>query len=359
MKILLTTLHSQNNNFGSVLQAYALYTYLEKQGYEVEILDYRPFYSNGITGIRRFFTKIAANMLFLIPYLIRSRRFETFISAQKLTRRYSSYRELERKPPVADVFLIGSDQVWNTEYRCGNDNAYYLKFVHSPNKLSYAASLGRKVEKTEELVKLKNRLSDFKAVSLREEVSALQLQKIGMTQARYVLDPVFLLDREHYRQLERRVNAENYILAYVIQKDPFMEKVITMLAARLNKKVIQIGGFAKKCQADEIVRTAGPAEFLAYVAQADFVITSSFHGTAFSLIYQKQFAVVMPPTNRLRVENILNSAGLLKRVIHTPDDLAIVDQVIDYSKVQPNLNRLREISKHFLNDALSGCCVSK
>lgn len=141
-KISLTTIHSQNNNFGSVWQAFALSWFLEKNGYRPETLDYRPSYSNGLTSVKRIPTMLAGRLLHGLAVRTREKRFQSFISSRPLSRRYTRYNEIKSCPPQADVYLIGSDQVWNPDYLCGNDPAYYLEFTDSNKKLAFSASAG-------------------------------------------------------------------------------------------------------------------------------------------------------------------------------------------------------------------------
>ncbi|MGE4585219.1 MAG: polysaccharide pyruvyl transferase family protein [Sphaerochaeta sp.] len=350
--VLLVTLHSQNNNFGSVIQGHSLYSYVKNLGYDVSVLDYRPNYSNGATDFKSRIKRFAANMLFLPQFLIRNRRFSEFISMEKLTSRYTTYQELKDINMKYDIFLIGSDQVWNSEHNCGKDPAYYLEFTQSSAKIAYAASLGRYIKDENVIETLITNISKFRSISLRENRSVVQLTAHGMANVQYVLDPVFLFDVNHYRIMQVDCKESGYILAYIIHSDPLIAQVIKEIARKLNKKVIQIGGLAAKCKYDKYRRDAGPREFLSLVDNADFVVTSSFHGTAFSLIYEKPFAVVMPHSNTLRLENILETAGLTNRVVNTMDDITRMLEPVDYSDASKKIAAMRQISQKYLTKAL-------
>lgn len=353
MKVLLVTLHSQNNNFGSVLQAHSLYSYLTEMGLDVTVLDYRPYYSNGARDKKSAVKKVLVNTAFLPQFILRSRRFSNLINGEKLTKRYTQYSELKAAAAGFDVFMVGSDQVWNPHYLCGKDPAYYLSFTNSPNKLSYASSIGTSSLSESEIKELIQKTSQFKSISLRENESVQMLHQAGDTRSQYVLDPVFLHDVGFYRAIQSKKKESGYILAYIMQKDPFIAEVTEAIAKKLNKKVIQIGGFASKCTCDKFPRSAGPAEFLSLIDGADFVVTSSFHGTAFSHIYHKQFAVVLPKGNTLRIRNILTTAGTEDRIIRSMDDLALVDRKIDFEPVDRNINQMRERSYAFLKQAFA------
>lgn len=354
-KVQLTTLHSQNNNFGSVLQAYALYQYTKQLGYDVEVLNYRPYYSNGSKDIKAFIKKIIVNTMFLSYYISRSRRFNEFLKQEKQTKKFTSYEELEKNHPEADIYMIGSDQVWNTSFLCGKDPTYYLEYTDSPNKMSYAASMGRFVNSQEEINRTKELTKDFKFISLREDKSAIQLQQAGRTDAKYVLDPVFLLSYSDYQNLhvKNKQIEDDYILAYVIHRDKFISQVIDEIVKITGKKVIQVGGFSSKCNYDSFPRGSGPREFLTLVENASFIVTSSFHGTAFAHIYQKQFAIVMPSSNTLRLENILETAGTTNRVVKEISDIErICNRKIDYNEVNQRLNKKIQESREYLKESL-------
>ncbi len=351
--VLILTIHSQNNNFGSVLQAYSLYQAVKEQGFNPTILNYQPYYSNGMVGVKQSILKIASNFLFLPYYIVRKRNFNKIFRLEKLTRKIRKYKKLRKYSQKYNIYLIGSDQVWNPNYLCGQDKAYYYDFVSNVYKVAYAASIGTEKLTETQLQNIADSLVNFQYVSLREKKSVLQLKEIGFLRAEYCLDPVFLFDKSFYRNIQSDFLEKNYILAYIIQKDPFMSEVVETISKLLKKKVIQIGGFASKCRCDKFLRTVGPLEFLSLVDNADFVITSSFHGTAFAHIYSKQFAVVLPQSNSLRVTDLLETAGTGDRVI---SDLSDVDKMlnkIDFDSVHEKIKIYRAKSLNYLRNALN------
>lgn len=359
-KLLLLTLHSQNNNFGSVLQAHSLYDSLEEFGLDVTTLNYQPYYSNGAITPKMFIKKFITNLVFLPFFLIRTKRFNKLIKSKKLTKKITRNSKLSSVSKGYDIYLIGSDQVWNPRYLCGRDDAYFLKFTNSKHKMSYGASIGTREITDEELDAIVNKITDFKYISLREKISCLQLKDHGLKNVKYVLDPVFLHDEDYYLKLaSKSIKYTGYILAYVIHKDEFISHVIDELARMLNKKVIQVGGFAKKCNYNKFLRSAGPAEFLSLIKNADFVITSSFHGTAFAHIFNKQFAVVMPKGNTLRIENILETAGTEDRVIYSLDDVERMLDPIDYKTANDRLQAMKNDSLDYLKQMLDSIGVNE
>ncbi len=344
MKISLITIHDIGNNYGSTLQSSALYRYLTNLGYRVELVDYRPQYQG---RLRNF----VVNLLFYVNYLKRKNRFfEYYRSYMDLTRKYSDFRALSKNPPEADVYMVGSDQVWNLSFPCGQDGAYYLDYIDSSNKISYASSLGRVFSSTE-LDLLKKKIGHFAHVSVREKYSREQLLSVGVN-AKYVLDPVFLLNRAEYAGDMTLPPCTNYLLVYAVNKDRLIDSVSSKIASELNLKVVLIGGFAKKIKCDYFYRSAGPREFLGLVANADYVLTSSFHGAAFSLIFEKQFSVILPKINSLRIVDLLNSLSMEERVMGSFDDYETYKNVIDYNAVKQKLDPLIAQSKSYLVDTL-------
>ncbi len=352
-KVLLLTLHSQNNNFGSVLQAYSLYKYIEGLGCEVTVLNYQPYYNNGAINIKKAIKKLVINTIFFRSYYRRAKRFNLLQKQERSTIKLKNFSSLKQYATGYDVYVIGSDQVWNPAYLCGKDAAYYYKFVDQGKKISYAASMGTQKHDINTLKFIACNIKDFQHVSLRERVSVTQLNSVGYDRAHYVLDPVFLLDVSQYRKMQSQDNHTGYILAYIIHKDKLMVQIVDELAKITRKRVIQIGGFASKCNYDEFPREAGPFDFLSLVDHADFVITSSFHGAAFAHIYQKQFAVVMPNENTLRIENILETAGTQDRVIRSLKDVQKMLTPINYKIVNERINEMRQESKNYLINSLA------
>lgn len=347
MTISLITIHDIGNNYGSTLQSCALYRFIKSLGYEVELVDYRPQYKSLAGRIRT----ALVNTLFLRSYFKRKNRFEEYYRFyMRLSRRFSSTKALYDAPPQADVYMVGSDQVWNSNFPCGKDDAYYLQYVQSPYKIAYASSLGR-VFKNEELEALKKRICDFAYISVRERYSSEQLKTVGVNAA-YVLDPVFLLSQSEYLRDASPQMDKKYLLVYAINEDRLLNEVAQQIARERGLEIVLIGGFAKKIKCDVFDRSTGPKEFLSLIAYADFVLTSSFHGLAFSLVFNKQFAVVQPAINSLRIDDLLTTVNLKERVIKSFNASEIHKTSIDYVAVNQALNRHIEQSKQYLTNSL-------
>lgn len=362
MKVAISTLHAQHNNFGTVLQSVALKTYLESKGYDVRTVDYSPWvYKYGITDWRSFVKRWAVNLMFAPHFIIRQSRFRRFIKEYNAvtSKRYFSFRELVKDPPQADIYIAGSDQIWNPRFPCGRDDTFYLKYVDSPNKMSYASSTGTADLTSEDYEMLLGKISEFRFVSVRELEAKNRLRQLGRQDVVHVCDPVALLTKEQYREMSRTVVKGPYILVYAINRDPVLAQVVNTLSTATQLQVVAIGGFSKKCRSDVFFRSCGPREFLGLMNHATYVVTSSFHGVMFSLIFEKQFFVVEPAINKLRLRSILDITMTGDRVVTDPMDLCdLLEKPIDYGIVQQRFSDFIDSSKRYLDNCLSyfsGC----
>lgn len=357
MKVIISTLFNQYNNFGTVLQSIALKKYIESKGYNVETVNYSlAIYKYGVVNLKSIIMRCSVNLMFAPQFFLRSVRFSKFIRTYNTltSNKYNSKRALFKNPPKADVYISGSDQIWNPRYPCGLDDTFYLKYTDSQNKMSFASSAGTSDLTEEEYKNLINKISDFKFVSVREKDTKEKLVEMGRDDAIHVCDPVALLSKEEYREMTSFKSKEKFILVYAINKDPLLEEVVNKLACITKLKMIAIGGFAKKCKSDMFIRSAGPNEFLGLIDNALFVVTSSFHGLMFSLIFEKQFFIIEPKTNKLRLKSITEITDTNDRIVKNTEKLEdLVDSPIDYEKVSPLFLNFINKSKNYLDNALN------
>ncbi|MBR6596992.1 MAG: polysaccharide pyruvyl transferase family protein [Paludibacteraceae bacterium] len=368
MKIKTITCHDVYN-YGASLQAFALMDFLQSQGHNVEIIDYLPhkkrrryeYFKVAPTGI---FRKIVTFLPFLEPilglwqnryeWLNRKRKYNFDLFKKEYlvctSRKYESFEELNTDRPVADLFVAGSDQIWNVYYDNGRDPSFYCAFEPDNQKrISYAASFGADniPEDSEQFVR--NMLSQMKAISVRESSGVAIVERLGLT-AVNVLDPVFLIEPEKWRSMCRMDRGNDYILVYdFLHNDPNVEALSKMLAKKYNKKIVSINDFLPLGYADVNVNDAGPIEFLEYIKNADFVISSSFHATAFSVIFSRQFYTfpLVGHGNSSRMVDFLNMLGLDDRFVTEMDHFQEA-KMIDYDIVYGNINTRRSSSIDWL-----------
>lgn len=349
MKIRIITIHGLAN-FGSVFQSYGLCKYLKDIGYtDTEIIDYNPPYYVR-KGLKAFIGKV----LNFNKYVTRTKKFRSFVEKNiPLTQKgYTSLSELASEDFGADVYISGGDQLWNVYHPGGRDEAYRLTYV-SGKKISYATSMGQKDFPSEELKKLANDIRDFAHISVREESSVDLLASQGL-EATHVVDPVFLLPKEEFEKFIVPVNQPKYLAVYLVTPSKLLEDTIAYLKKKYNLKVILCSGFQRKCTCDEHLKDLGPDEILSYIKNADIVLSSSFHATVFSMMFNKQFYTILPDehTNE-RIEDILKKRGLENRIVTDKTDLSVaLEENIDYSSVK-DYSTYVEKSKEYLREALT------
>lgn len=345
MKTVTITLHD-TDNCGSSLQAFALQHFLLSCGIENEIVDYVPEYvKNNGTRLKTFIRRL----VFYRESKERDSKFRKFVSDNlRLTKkRYHTLAELMTDPPEADCYITGSDQLWNSMYGCGNDPAFYLDFVKKGRKMAYAVSLGREKIPQENIEIVGRYAQDFQWISVRESSSVRQVQEILRGKSvDHVCDPVLLNPSQTYRSIQApRLYPEPYILVYMAQipDTAFVEAVVRRVRERMDGKVVLIGSYRSRCDCDIHKRDVAPAEFLSLIANAEYIISNSFHATMFSLIYEKQFATILPESNGARIKEILEFADLGNHAIS--QDIAALPWIADYTKVREKLNGFRQESQ--------------
>lgn len=304
MKIKTITCHDVYNA-GASLQAYALAVYLNQLGHEAKIIDYKPDYlSNHYIlwgGVNPRYNKPFLREAYCLSKLPgrlkrrfskRKRAFDEF-TRDYLPRTQMSYHsndELSANPPEADVYIAGSDQIWNTIFRNGKDAAFYLDFAPKGSKrASYAASFSTESIDKDWQEQVKTWLSKFNHISVRESSGVKLIEDLGLTGAIQVLDPVFLLDKSQWEALESKVeNAEPYVLLYDFDCNPAMTAFARKIADENGWKLYS---YLKHRGCDRCFDQTGPREFLWLIHHAKLVVSNSFHATAFSILYEKPFYV--------------------------------------------------------------------
>lgn len=361
-------------NYGASLQAYALQHYLESLGNCVEIIDfvpwfhsirYNPFYvpKNGkISTIVRFLPFMKYVLPPLKSYKMgmfktwgRKKAFDKFEKDYYCltSYRYKSVEELKANPPTCDVYVAGSDQIWNTYYENGKEPAYYLDFGDNKIKrISYAASLATSKIKEGYDSFVKEKVERFDAVSVREKTGAYLLKELGIKNVHVVLDPVFLLEKEDWVKMAHNgytynLKPNSYILVYdFLSNDNQMISFVKSYARKYNLQVVSINDSLVLKYADLNINDAGPLEFLSLIKNAACVIANSFHATAFSVIFEKDFYTfgLKGDNNSSRMHDLLLSLGLQERMNPKINE----DKVINWEYVYSCLRKQISESRQFL-----------
>ena len=275
-------------------------------------------------------------------------------------RRYRCFKDLLLDTPIADIYVSGSDQLWNTQNNNPDEDlqAYYLQFVpNGKRRIALAGSFGRYDFNDKEKLNIKKWLSDYDAISVREIQGVQFITSLGMQNAVHILDPTLLLTGDEWRKFIKPKNPKfRYILVYNLNRN----KIVETIAKKISKnKKIRIVNFADTFEfiagaKNRIYNT--PKDLVYYINYADYVITDSFHGTAFSINLNTPFFSVPAPRFNSRIESILEATGLKNdRYVECVEDaLKNIDKIIDWDNVNYCLLKEREKSQKYLEGALHG-----
>jgi hypothetical protein len=364
-------------NYGAVLQAFALQQYIKGLGLECEIIDYKPYrpaygrqYYSKIIGYKN----IILNVYRFINYKRRKAfkrrlvKFDDFIknNIDLSSKSFYTYNEILNDSDKYDVFVCGSDQIWNFEI-C-YDPVYFLDFKSKfPNAkyIAYAPSIASKYSDVSMIDKMRKHLVYFDYLSVREPSFIEILSKVTDKKITAVLDPVFIYDKQKWNQLisgYANPFKTPYIFCYFVGVSNVSRKVMKILKQITGYDVVYANVMSRNSiDSTVFIDDASPKEFLNLIKYASIVCTNSFHTTAFSILFQKQFMSVMnSDTRNSRILELTANLGLQNRLIYPKIDVAdqinaVLNSAIDYSTVETKLNHLIDFSKNYLNDALNNC----
>lgn len=315
-------------NYGALLQAYALRKMCEKNGAEAHILKYTPKISRDSYKVCKYkwrFKGTIVNIQSLLHYTDNRKSSERFLQFRdeefNFLGDYNSYEEMKAFPPVCDVYISGSDQVWNPDISF--DNAFYFSCISKENvKLaSYAASIGLQSLPNELKTEFRRRVSRFDYVSVREKQAQKILAELDI-KSEVAPDPTLLLDEEEWNTIACETIKEPYILCYFVSYPKGIEKVVEEVQKKYGKKcsIVNLMTSEESSRIGDVkIRDAGPREFLGLFKNASYVITSSFHGTVFSIINRKPFVTTLYKSTSSRVVELLCTLSLEDRIISPSD----------------------------------------
>lgn len=364
MKVSIITLH-RITNFGSLLQTYATQKYIESLGYDTEVVDFVP---DGITFKRGVWPKgasFASKAIKFAPLLfcnvLQFSMVDKYLKENIKTTavRYNNYKELVENVPKADIYLSGSDQVWNTQNNNPEDDlrAYYLCFVpENKRKIAYAGSFGKEDFSDAEKAKISGWLKSYDYISVREDAALKTLESMDVS-GEWVTDPTLLISQSEWREFCKKAPPEpGYVFVYNLNRNKLLEEAAVKIAQEKGLRVVNFADTFEFIKGAENRFNNDAFDFLNYISNADFVVTDSFHGTAFSLNFNRQFVCVSAPKYNCRLESILRLTGLLegRLVFDIESALDVAKTEIDYNAVEPKLEAQREKSREFLKNALEG-----
>lgn len=347
MNIALLTIWHEGN-YGAELQTYATIKILQQLGHNVKLVDIR---------LSDISTKSFRGIIggFLSSFGPSQKKFENFWKKYfPKTRRYHKVSELIDCPPKADVYMVGSDQVWNPEITRSLSEIFFLNFgSNSVKRISYASSFGTDCWNGYKTEEIKCLLQRFQAISCRENSGIKILNDVFGCQATNVLDPTLLFDG--YKELTGDLREEDTLVYYPLDSFPQLSEFAIQTANNLGLTP-KNANWQTYIYGTAVWDRNSVEGWIRDIAQAKFVITPSFHGLAMSIIHHRQFAVIVKDYKRAtRMRSLLENLGLTDRIFSSFEEIQLSrpwEKIIDYKLVDAKIATLREISLNYLNKCL-------
>lgn len=367
IKIGILTFH-RAHNYGAMLQAYALLKFFKHKGCNVEIIDffpidlaeeYRWIPNYSYYNLKGKIKGLIILLLGLFSILKRRRAYNDFVTKYlqlPLKPKYCNPEQL--KDLQYDIVVYGSDQIWRKHpFTHQLNEVYWGKYLTNvKKKIAYAASTNTYNFTAQELNIIKNHLQNFYAIGIREHTFAEFLKNHFNKPITIVCDPVFLIEKQKWLDIALlsnfKVPNRPYILFYHLNPSKEAHNFVNKLSLQKNIMIIEIQGRVNPFKRGKrYLHTASPIDFIKLLVNASLVVTNSFHGTAFSLIFEKQFYVVGLSKASQRIYSLLQVLEISDRVIDKSDD-NIGEKILDYKKVNQKLNNMRTASVKFLQQCL-------
>lgn len=350
-------------NYGANLQALALQEALQNLGYNCTYINYivpvpikgikRKILSLGYGVVRRF--------LGYNKRLVNTRKFNKNLNLTSPIRgKDKLYDELKSY----DILMSGSDQIWNPRYHATSDGLYLFEHISGITKVSYASSFGVTYLDIKYKDIVKKALSDYKYISCREVSGVKLLKDLNLTAQRHI-DPTFLLSASQWKRFFDEVPIINgkYICCYVMSGADKLNSFIVSCAEKIVRmsssidRIVILGEKEYKglFSSHKYYRVAGPSEFLNIMYNADRILTSSFHGTCFSIIFNKPFNSILDQSNKFntRIYDLLDLFGLQGQIIYLDEDIISIDgQHIDYQPVNSMIVKEQRTAYSYLESII-------
>lgn len=366
------------DNYGACLQAYALSTTIDSLGYDCEILQYiepegyfEPSVSNYLKNTCIYNKLRSISPSYKNAYLcekIKRKSFDRFrkkylnISEKK----YHCFDELKSANKDYDMFVCGSDQIWNPTFYGGNNKAYFLSFAEKgKKKISYAPSIGLDKIPDQYAKDFSDLVRYLDNISVRESNAVDIVKELSGCDAKHVLDPTLLLNGEQWSEIvgEKRIVKNPYIFCYLFGNHDEYDVAIEHLREISGGLEVVIVPFCERHLKNPYTKIydAGPLEFLNLIKNAQYVITDSFHATVFSILFSRPFFTLprfkenQKNSMNSRIYSLLDAVGAQDRLIdYSQVNSFRADGDIDYVAVHSNLTSMRKSSLEYLKGALEG-----
>lgn len=361
------------NNYGSVLQTYASQLYLEGKGCSVEIVNYTREncrFENLRRSMKAYYKQ--KGLFFKLPFVsdllvarwkkLHIKRNEVFDNFRNdkihLSKEYHSIDDLMKNPPNADYYCVGSDQVWNYLYNDGVLPEYFLRYT--PNgkvKFSLSSSLGiDKMEDDECGTLIKEYLEDFVTITVRENTGKKILKELGINNCHQILDPTLLIPKDLWVSTLglKKIRDYEYVLVYQLNPCKEMDIFAEQIAQKKECKLIVISNNIRMTiPGAEIIGTPSVEQFLELILFAKCVVTDSFHGTAFSLNFNREFFSWLPDKYSTRLMSVLEMLDLKDRAFTQNENRWMTLAPINYAGVNNVLSQERKKADQLIEGVLN------
>lgn len=355
------------DNYGSLLQCYALYKSIMAMGVEAEVVDYRnPYIERAYVGLPNFqknfieWGKKAVKRYLNYDHVMKKHQaYEEFIKEIKYSRGYKK-REILKDGLDYDVIFAGSDQIWNPVMTNGFDKVYFLNFPGNFVKCSYAASLGNSNSgeyKKEKFLKL---IKDFDFISMRERSACETIYNCTKIKTDVCVDPTLLVDRSEWEKLAAKSDLDikkDYIVLYYLDGNKELHKIAEYLSEKYSCEIICCNKNPVSGKNITWLGDLGPVDFLALIRGAKAVVASSFHASVFSVIFDKQLYATLHPVTGERTRSLSEICGFSSRLYDNFEDFKQKfneNDVISYD--YKNLENTVRSSKNFIEKAIEEAC---
>lgn len=370
MKIgIMTWLH--NGNYGTVLQAYALQRYLRAEGYDVQSIDFSPTIVEKVKNLiksknsmtlfsEKFEAMLTKRKANADKLTIKEKKFDDFLNSQfNLTEPFYKPEALKELSGKYDTYICGSDQIWSPMLL---NPAYYFDYLtENDKKIAYACSFAVNQIPDNKKEKIKGYLTAFNKISVRETQGRAIVKDLINEDVPVLVDPTLLLDRDEWDKLASdRIVDKKYVFAYFLTYNQEYFKKAEEIAQQMGCTFVVVPTCKESYGINaEIMQDAGPMDWLSLVANAEAVVTDSFHGCVFSLIYSKQFYVFRrfadsnSKSQNSRVYTLLEEYSLNKCLIEadSPIDKAFIEQD-EFLKVTEKISINSDKAKKWLKEAI-------
>ena len=366
-RIGILTMH-RVQNYGSALQAYALQEYINRLGYDAELIDY--IFPNGKHKQRRSLKKSIKSTLFkwifCLPILRKNKRFARFYSDyyKCSEQRFDNPQGLMQYEYPYDILMTGSDQVWNPIHIL-TDTSFFLPFAHPHTpKVAYAPSFSVASVPEEFNAAIRSYVEGYSHISVREKSGIDIIKALIDKEVSLVCDPTLLLTKEDWGALAERSDYKIegpyilvYVLSYAYNPYPEINAIIEKVQQELGLPLILLDApfLDMKFKNARFIKDAGPLDFLHLVKNASFIITTSFHGTAFALNLGIPFYSVIKDRSGFdtRMMDLIDAVDADRAIVY--DEPIDKPLTMDFENIEKRVAEMRQHSQAYIKNSLSDC----